>query len=158
MSAARRHGVSLAGHCRFCAGETLYSTHDNTPSVRGFDAVFCDACDAWLESTCTQASCEYCADRPLRPSMVAEERAQWPATDSPAESSTAIAPESDATQGREDTVAERGEVDPALDDLLGHFSAAALRKDVDATPGLSAVDARRSHFTWRVHERLSPKN
>lgn len=36
------------------------------------DAYFCKVCDAWLESQCTDSDCEFCPNRPEKPSMVME--------------------------------------------------------------------------------------
>jgi hypothetical protein len=40
------------------------------------DAHFCKACDVWLTSVCQDTECEFCADRPPRPSLV-EDRRTW---------------------------------------------------------------------------------
>jgi hypothetical protein len=43
-----------------------------TPLFRysALDAWWCSRCDTWAESTCGDASCAVCADRPARPSMI----------------------------------------------------------------------------------------
>jgi hypothetical protein len=38
------------------------------------DAYFCDPCDEWKEKGCSDPDCEFCVDRPERPSQVAGER------------------------------------------------------------------------------------
>lgn len=35
-----------------------------------FDAFYCKECDKWLESTCPDTDCEYCKERPEKPSDV----------------------------------------------------------------------------------------
>ncbi|MDD5937418.1 MAG: hypothetical protein PUC36_00165 [Clostridiales bacterium] len=47
--------------CPKCGGRTDYS--------RTYDAFFCPKCDAWLEETCEDPNCKFCAGRPLRPSL-----------------------------------------------------------------------------------------
>lgn len=32
-----------------------------------YDAFFCASCNVWLESACSDATCEYCKDRPEKP-------------------------------------------------------------------------------------------
>ena len=32
-----------------------------------YDAAFCPQCNFWLESSCSDPRCEYCAQRPERP-------------------------------------------------------------------------------------------
>lgn len=34
-----------------------------------YDAYFCSVCDRWLEATCTDPECEFCAPRPDVPSL-----------------------------------------------------------------------------------------
>jgi hypothetical protein len=43
-----------------------------TPLFRysSLDAWWCSRCDSWAESTCGDAACVVCADRPARPSMM----------------------------------------------------------------------------------------
>ncbi|MCB9619833.1 MAG: hypothetical protein H6724_10355 [Sandaracinus sp.] len=33
------------------------------------DAVFCPACDGWLEEVCSDPECDFCTRRPERPSL-----------------------------------------------------------------------------------------
>lgn len=33
-----------------------------------YDAYWCPRCDRWAEATCGEESCEFCRDRPTRPS------------------------------------------------------------------------------------------
>ena len=35
-----------------------------------YDAYFCKKCDEWAEKTCGDPKCDYCVDRPEKPSMV----------------------------------------------------------------------------------------
>ena len=35
-----------------------------------YDAHYCEACDIWLESQCSDPNCEFCQDRPDKPSQV----------------------------------------------------------------------------------------
>jgi hypothetical protein len=32
-----------------------------------YDAYFCAACNEWLESACSDATCEFCSSRPNKP-------------------------------------------------------------------------------------------
>lgn len=34
-----------------------------------WDCMFCPECDEWLESSCPDPLCEYCIDRPEKPSL-----------------------------------------------------------------------------------------
>jgi hypothetical protein len=46
-------------------------TH-NCPHPRSYsqkhDAYYCEKCDKWLEGNCRDPECEFCRDRPERPS------------------------------------------------------------------------------------------
>jgi len=63
------HYVQPTGpRCPWCLAPAWYSTQEY-----GFDAVFCVACDAWLEPHCELPGCPDCSRRPERPSeLVAE--------------------------------------------------------------------------------------
>lgn len=37
-----------------------------------YDAYFCKACDLWVEPTCSDEFCTFCAHRPKKPSLVKE--------------------------------------------------------------------------------------
>lgn len=45
--------------CGQCAEGVIYH--------QAHDAYFCAHCNAWLEKTCSDPSCEYCANRPEKP-------------------------------------------------------------------------------------------
>ena len=47
--------------CPHCKEEGRYS--------EGYDVVFCETCDIWLESACSDENCEFCRDRSERPSQ-----------------------------------------------------------------------------------------
>lgn len=47
--------------CPQCKEEGRYS--------ESYDVVFCENCDIWLESACSDASCEFCRDRSEKPSQ-----------------------------------------------------------------------------------------
>lgn len=47
--------------CPHCGGKAWMS--------RRYDALFCPVCDIWLEEPCASPVCEYCAQRPERPSQ-----------------------------------------------------------------------------------------
>lgn len=34
------------------------------------DAYYCETCDIWLEQKCKDDDCEYCVDRPEKPSQI----------------------------------------------------------------------------------------
>lgn len=48
--------------CRTCSMLKCYADK--------FDAYFCPYCDAWLEINCGHPSCEFCRDRPEKPSIL----------------------------------------------------------------------------------------
>ena len=52
--------VEQPNHCSTCL-ETL-SYNDE------FDSVYCAKCNMWNDSPCTDPSCEFCVDRPEKPS------------------------------------------------------------------------------------------
>ncbi len=35
-----------------------------------YDAYFCSFCDVWIEEKCSDMDCEFCKDRPFRPSEI----------------------------------------------------------------------------------------
>ena len=45
--------------CKDCNEKKLYSDE--------FDAYYCETCNKWLESTCSDPNCEYCVRRPQTP-------------------------------------------------------------------------------------------
>ena len=57
----------LAKYCRICEQKTKYYN-------RKHDAYYCEACDEWLEKSCGDPDCDYCNDRPEKPSMVKESK------------------------------------------------------------------------------------
>ena len=50
--------------CETCGERRIY--HDK------YDAFFCPQCNQWLEVTCGDPSCRYCAARPNRPLQTEE--------------------------------------------------------------------------------------
>ena len=53
------------GRCPFCGSKDKYNSR--------YDAFYCDKCDRWLEETCEDPHCDYCATRPFRPSIAVRE-------------------------------------------------------------------------------------
>ena len=47
--------------CRDCESEVQYNAE--------YDAYYCELCNKWLEGTCNDSNCEYCATRPDKPSQ-----------------------------------------------------------------------------------------
>ena len=45
-----------------CTTEALYSEE--------FDTYYCKECDQWTEDKCDDATCEYCTNRPEKPSQI----------------------------------------------------------------------------------------
>ncbi len=45
--------------CPKCSESKIYSDD--------YDAYFCAACDEWLESACSDATCQFCRSRPIKP-------------------------------------------------------------------------------------------
>lgn len=50
--------------CVKCRGALTRST--------SYDALFCRTCDVWADKHCRDPHCDYCAERPARPSMAVE--------------------------------------------------------------------------------------
>jgi (p)ppGpp synthase/HD superfamily hydrolase len=50
--------------CEKCKAELHYAYN--------YDSLYCVACDEWLEEKCDDSHCEYCAERPERPSLISE--------------------------------------------------------------------------------------
>lgn len=48
--------------CKKCNGERSYCEEH--------DAHYCKSCDIWLEKDCRSKTCDYCKDRPIKPSEV----------------------------------------------------------------------------------------
>lgn len=51
----------------------MHSGHDCESTKKlctKHDAYYCESCDAWLETKCTDPDCEFCYTRPERPSEV----------------------------------------------------------------------------------------
>ena len=38
------------------------------------DAYYCVVCDVWLEKKCSDKTCQFCHERPDRPSMIDEKK------------------------------------------------------------------------------------
>ncbi len=62
----RFHTVKLSperhpGSCPKCGGQASFS--------RQYDAMYCPVCDIWTEKPCSSPYCEFCAQRPERPSQ-----------------------------------------------------------------------------------------
>lgn len=55
--------------CPACGRPAFYSGR--------FDAMFCPACDQWLEETCCAPDCAYCRQRPERPSLARKDTASF---------------------------------------------------------------------------------
>ena len=47
--------------CKVCSSEVQYNAQ--------FDAYYCELCNEWLERKCNDPECEYCAERPEKPSQ-----------------------------------------------------------------------------------------
>jgi ribosomal protein S27AE len=57
-------GRKIDGHiddeiCPKCSEPRIYADD--------YDAYFCGACNEWLDSTCSDVTCEYCRSRPSKP-------------------------------------------------------------------------------------------
>ena len=52
--------MELPNHCPDCLETLAYNDE--------FDSIYCEACDEWRDSPCTDPSCEYCSIRPKKPS------------------------------------------------------------------------------------------
>lgn len=59
------------GSCPRCGRRQEYS--------EAFDAALCPHCDEWREGACRDPDCEYCGDRPVRPSLGRELHPRDPA-------------------------------------------------------------------------------
>lgn len=51
-------------HCPACDTPRSYSHR--------YDAYYCQPCDTWLEDQCRDPGCEFCPDRPEKPSVDTE--------------------------------------------------------------------------------------
>lgn len=51
----------MANHCIECMSSLVYNEE--------FDSVYCASCDGWREVSCEDPACDYCGDRPAKPSM-----------------------------------------------------------------------------------------
>lgn len=48
--------------CRACGSEVQYNSRH--------DAYYCELCNKWLERKCDDQNCEFCNDRPEKPSQL----------------------------------------------------------------------------------------
>ena len=48
--------------CQKCKLSRIYSDK--------YDSYFCMNCDVWIESKCKDLNCDYCSERPAKPSMM----------------------------------------------------------------------------------------
>lgn len=55
----------VACRCIVCLNPLAYNDE--------YDSQFCSACDEWREETCSDPSCEYCLERPKKPSHCEKE-------------------------------------------------------------------------------------
>ena len=46
---------------RDCGSEVQYNSE--------YDAYYCELCNQWLEKTCDDPECDYCINRPEKPSQ-----------------------------------------------------------------------------------------
>ena len=53
-------GMLQNGVCIGCGNKPKYNEQ--------FDAYYCKYCDVWLESKCPDINCEFCYNRPIKPS------------------------------------------------------------------------------------------
>ena len=67
--------------CKQCGRLCWYSGYTQSQDFWGWDAEFCKACDCWVKEGkhCGNLSCQYCATRPVRPSLIRlqEHVSQW---------------------------------------------------------------------------------
>jgi hypothetical protein len=56
---AVRGWIDEENRCSVCGGRSVFDFD--------FDARFCPSCDTWLEGSCDDPTCGYCAKRPNRP-------------------------------------------------------------------------------------------
>ena len=50
--------------CETCGSEKLYN--------KKHDALYCELCNKWIEEKCSDPKCEFCQNRPKKPSLVDE--------------------------------------------------------------------------------------
>lgn len=55
-----RELFELPNHCRVCLDRLAYNDEH--------DSIYCEACDEWRETSCSDPYCEYCLARPVKPS------------------------------------------------------------------------------------------
>jgi hypothetical protein len=49
-------------HCPNCNSERQYSNK--------YDAYYCELCNIWLEEKCEDEGCDFCVERPEKPSQI----------------------------------------------------------------------------------------
>lgn len=54
--------VNMSSKCETCESEIQYSEK--------YDTYFCELCNTWLESKCDDPECDYCVNRPAKPSQI----------------------------------------------------------------------------------------
>jgi len=52
--------------CKTCNSDKKYNAKH--------DAYYCESCDVWLEKACNDPECDYCHERPEKPSMLKENK------------------------------------------------------------------------------------
>lgn len=71
---APRHLISRMRElrCKHCGRLCWFSDHRQNESWWGWDSEFCKACDRWTfekDGVCGGLGCNYCTDKPARPSQ-----------------------------------------------------------------------------------------
>ena len=54
--------AKFTNFCHVCSSELQYSYK--------YDAYYCELCNTWLEEPCDSVDCEFCANRPSKPSQI----------------------------------------------------------------------------------------
>ena len=53
--------MDLNGKYHHCGSEKQYNQQ--------YDSIYCELCNEWLERTCDDPKCEFCSQRPEKPSQ-----------------------------------------------------------------------------------------
>lgn len=54
--------MDLKSNFHHCGSERQYD--------KQYDAYYCELCNEWLENLCGDPNCEFCQNRPKKPSMI----------------------------------------------------------------------------------------
>lgn len=65
----KSHRIFFMGSHRYRVMYEGHTNHDVQLS-NTYDAFYCVPCNVWLEGTCGDDACSFCAERPPKPSLI----------------------------------------------------------------------------------------